>query len=303
MVDIRTLDLNLLKAFDALLDERSVTRAAHRLALTQPAVSGMLNRLREAFDDPLFVRTQRGVVPTLRALELGEPVKHVLDGIETMLRPPVFDPASATMTVSIAGTDYSLRVVVLPLLAKLRVQAPGIRVAVRPIEDARIQSQFESGDLDLALLTPESTPPDLHARPLFDEQYVCAVRQGHPAASAGNLTVDRFCALDHVMVSYAGGSFRGATDAALEKIGLARKVVLSVPCFLILPEVLRTTDLVAVVPRRMISDIEGLVLMEPPIAVSGFTKVAAWHARTHHNPGHCWLRALLFQTCGLPPLP
>lgn len=297
MTNIRTLDLNLLKAFDALLDERSVTRAAARLALTQPAVSGMLTRLRESFDDPLFVRTQRGVVPTPRAQELAGPVKRVLGEIDAMLRPATFEPETATFTLSIAATDYALSAVVVPFLSVLRLRAPGIRVAVRSIEDARVQAQLERGDLDLALMTPESTPADLHARRLFDEQYVCALRQGHPDAAGGSLSLDRFCALDHAMVSYAGGGFRGATDAALEKLGRERRVSLSVPSFLVLPEVLRSSDLVAVVPRRLIAGAEGLVLIEPPIDIPGFTKVAAWHDRTHSDPGHAWARALLFETC------
>lgn len=297
MADLRTLDLNLLKAFDALLDERSVTRAAARLALTQPAVSGMLNRLRESFDDPLFVRSQRGVVPTLRAQELAGPVKRVLGEIEAMLRPAEFDPATASFTLSIAATDYSLRAVVVPFLRELRQRAPGIRVAVWPIEDGRVQTQLERGDLDLALLTPGSTPPDLHARRLFDEQYVCALRKDHPDAAGGTLSLDRFCALDHAMVSYAGGGFRGATDVALERLGRERRVVLSVPSFLVLPEVLLASDLVAVVPRRLVPQEQGLALIEPPLDIPGFTKVVAWHDRTHDHPGHRWARALMFEAC------
>jgi len=141
-VDIKTVDLNLLKAFDALMDERSVTRTAARLAVTQPAVSGMLNRLRESFGDLLFVRTQRGMVPTPRALELAGPVKHVLAQVETLLRPSAFDPASASFTLSIATTDYALKAVVTPFLAALRPLAPAIRVAVRAIDEARLRAQF-----------------------------------------------------------------------------------------------------------------------------------------------------------------
>ena len=297
MADLRTLDLNLLKTFDALFDEGSVTRAAARLALTQPAVSGMLNRLRESFDDPLFVRSQRGVVPTLRAHELAEPVKRVLGEVEAMLRPAAFEPSAASFALAIAATDYALRAVVVPFLHRLRRQAPGIRVAVCPIEEGRVQTQLERGELDLALLTPESTPPDLHVRRLFDEQYVCALREGHPDAAGGTLSLDRFCTLDHAMVSYAGGSFRGATDVALEKLGHERRVVLSVPSFLVLPEILLASDLVAVVPRRLVPDVQGLVLIPPPLDIPGFTKVAAWHDRTHGHPGHRWARALMFVSC------
>lgn len=298
MRDIKTLDLNLLKALDALLDERNVTRAAARLATTQPAMSGMLTRLRESFDDPLFVRTQRGVAPTQRALELAGPVKLVLSEIGALLQPPTFEPATASLTLSIAATDYALRAIAVPFLSALKRRAPHIRVAVRPIEDDRLQAQLERGDLDLALTTPESTPPDLHARHLFDEHYVCALRQDHPAAAGSRLSLEQFCALDHALVSYTGGGFRGVTDDALTKLGRERRVTLSVTSFLILPEVLRASDLVAVVPRRLVADRDGLTLFDPPIEIPGFTKVAAWHERTHRDPGHRWLRELLFETCG-----
>lgn len=297
MHDIRSLDFNLLKTFHVLLEERSVTRAAARLALTQPAVSAMLNRLRENFGDPLFVRAQRGIVPTPRALELAEPLARVLRDIEVLLQPADFDPAHAQMTVSIAGTDYSLRAVVVPFLSALRQQAPGIRVAMLPIQDDLVEKQLERGELDLALLTPASAPPDLHARRLFDEKYTCVLRAGHPALENGALSLERFCALDHAIVSYAGGAFRGATDAALEALGLSRRVVLSVPSFLVLPDILRASDLVAMVPRRLVNDSTGLAIVDSPVDVPGFTKIVAWHERTHTNVAQAWLRALLFAVC------
>lgn len=298
MRDIRTLDLNLLKAFNALIEERNVTRAAARLALTQPAMSGTLTRLRDSFDDPLFVRTQRGIVPTARALELADPIKRVLEQVEALLRPRMFDPLAANFTLSLAATDYALRAVVVPFLAALRTRAPHVRIALRPIDEDRMRSQFERGDLDLALLTPETTPPDLHVRRLFDEQYVCAMRRDHPDAKGRTLSFERFCALDHALVSFAGDSFTGTTDTALAKLGRRRRVSLSVASFLVLPEVLRVSDLVAVVPRRLVTDVDGLALLKPPLDIPGFTKIAAWHDRTHRDPGHRWIRALLFETSG-----
>jgi DNA-binding transcriptional LysR family regulator len=296
--DIRTIDLNLLRALDALLDERNVSKAAERLGVTQPAVSGMLTRLRESFDDSLFVRSQRGVQPTLRALALAEPVKQILANVEALLRPAAFDPATASLTLTLAATDYALQAVVVPFVMKLRRYAPGIRVATRPIDNDRIAQQFERGELDLALMTPESAPLDLHSRRLFDETYVCALRAGHPDASGTTIPIDRFCALDHALVSFSGGSFHGVTDEALAREGRERHVTLSFHSFLALAEVLRATDLIAVVPRRLAAASDGLALIEPPVAVPGFTKVAVWHGRTHNDAGHRWVRALLFETCG-----
>lgn len=295
--DIRHLDFNLLKTLDTLLDERSVTRAAERLSLTQPAVSGMLTRLRESFDDPLFVRAQRGMVPTLRAEQLAAPVKQLLSDIEHLLRPQAFDPAIADMTVSIASTDYALRAVVVPFLSALRAKAPNIRVAVQPVDTQQLPGQLERGDIDLALVTPENTAPGQHVAALFDERYVCVMRADHPDAGANALALERFCALDHVLVSSSGGSFHGVTDQALAQIGRARRVTLSVTSFLVLPEILRTSDLIAVVPRRLALHAQGLAMIEPPVSVAGFSKTLAWHERTHHDPGQKWLRALLIDTC------
>jgi DNA-binding transcriptional LysR family regulator len=295
--DIRQLDLNLLKALDALLTECHVTRAASRLGLTQPAVSGMLARLRDAFDDPLFVRTQRGIAPTPRALQMADPLRRMLEEVETLLTPPAFDPASARLTVSLAATDYALQVVVVPFLERLRRLAPGIRVAVHPESHAAMH-RFEQGDLDLALVAAHAAPPGLHARALFDETYVVAMREGHPDAGPRDetaLSLDRFCALDHALVSLAGGSFQGIADQALAAIGRERHVALSVTSFLVLAQVLRGSDLIAVVPARLVRSVPGLAIRTPPLAIPGFSKAMVWHERTHRDPAHRWLRHLLRQ--------
>jgi DNA-binding transcriptional LysR family regulator len=297
VTDIKSLDLNLLKGFDALYHERSVTRAAKQLCLTQPAVSGMLLRLRNNFGDPLFVRTQRGVIPTPRAIELAPQIKQVLNSIETLIRPTEFNPAQAQYSLTLAATDYALHVVVTPFLAALRQQAPGVSVAVLTVDDARINRRMENGELDFALLTPESTYPELHAQQLFNEEYVCAMRKDHPALQEGPLTIDRFCQLEHAIVSLEGGGFSGPTDEALAAIGRQRKVALSVPSFLSLIRILQCSDLIALVPKRLISLADGLVVQAPPLAVKGFTKLLAWHERTHADPRYIWVRSLLIATC------
>jgi len=292
MADIRTLDLNLLRALDALLDERSVTRAAARLGLTQPAVSGALARLREAFGDPLFVRTQRGVLPTPRAQALAGPLRRLLADAEALVRPAEFDPATAEMLLRLAATDYAERTLVAPFLAALRAEAPRARLAVRPLEEAHVLAQMERGDFDLALMRLEAAPPALYALRLLDERYVCALRADHPDA-AGPLSLDRFCALDHALVSLAGGGFRGPTDTALAALGRRRRVAVSVPSFLALPALLRASDLVAAVPERLLRGVSGVALLPLPLDVPGFTMIAAWHERTHHDPAHRWARTLL----------
>ncbi len=207
-----------------------MTRAAQRLSLTQPAVSAMLARLRDGFGDPLFVRTQRGLVPTARALELQAPVKRVLADIDTMLRPPSFDPLAAELTVAIAATDYAPRAVIVPLL---------------PVRQDDLAARLQRGEVDPAIVTPEMTPPELHARTLYEERQVCLLRAAHRAARRGALTLDAFCALDHALMSYAGGCLSGVTDEALAQLGRSRRVTVSVTNFPVLPDILRTSAPIA----------------------------------------------------------
>ncbi len=289
MGDIKQIDLNLLKALDALMDTRSVTRAAERLGLTQPAVSGMLTRLRETFDDPLFVRSQRGVLPTPRAEALAAPLRRALFEIQALLAPEAFVPAKLAMTVTIAATDYAQKAVLLPLMAVLRQDAPDIRISIRPVDLSTLGQQMESGNIDMALITPDMALGTMRSRILFDESYVCVMRQGHPAANAP-LDVDRFCALDHALMSHDGSKFFGATDAALEKIGRKRRVVAVVPSFLVLIDLVRHSDLVAMVPNRLVADATDLFIQPPPIAIPGFTKILTWHERLQSDPAQKWIR-------------
>ena len=294
--DIRNLDLNLLKTLDALLDERNVTRAAARLSLTQPAVSGMLTRLRDYFADPLFIRAPHGMVPTVRAQALAAPVKRILAEIDLLLKPVAFDPQAATLTWTLAATDYALKVVIVPFIAALKKQAPGIRVRVEPVEPRQLVSQLERGEIDVALMTPYSTPPELHSRALFDERFVCMMRADHPDAAQESLSLDRFCALEHALVSWDGDRFRGVADEALAAQGRTRRVGVSVGNFLILPDILAASDMVAVVPQRLASLTRGMRTLETPLPMPGFTKTMTWHERTHRDPAHQWLRSVLLET-------
>ncbi|GAB3129364.1 LysR family transcriptional regulator [Novispirillum itersonii] len=289
MNDIKSLDLNLLKALDALLETRSVTRAAERLGLTQPAVSGLLVRLRDVFGDPLFIRSQRGVVPTPRAEALGVPLRQALRDIQSLLTPEAFVPAQAAMTVTVAATDYAQTAVLLPLMLLLRQEAPGIRIAVRPVDPSGLGSQMECGHLDMALITPDLAAETMRQRVLFHEHYVCLMRKGHPVADTP-LTVERFCALDHALMSHDGSKFRGVTDVALEGLGLSRRVVAVVPSFLVLIDLVRRSDLVAMVPGRLATGVKDCVMVPPPVPVPGFTKVLTWHERLQADPAQQWLR-------------
>jgi len=297
--DIRTLDLNLLKALDALLDEGSVTRAAQRLSLTQPAVSGMLVRLRDYFGDPLFIRTSHGMVPTLRACELAGPTRQILTDIALLVNPPLFDPLTAELTYTIAATDYALKAVVVPLIAALKQTAPRIRIAVKAVENERLSVQLAPGELGLALVTPQTTPEELHGRARYKEEYICVAHCHHPLSTASAITLQQFCEQEHVLVS-ASGHFTGVTDEALAESGLVRRVGMSVNSFLVIPDILRSTSMIAVVPARTIPTQSDLVILPLPLNVPGFIKSMAWHERTHRDPAHQWIRTLCLETAGKP---
>ncbi|SFM97731.1 DNA-binding transcriptional regulator, LysR family [Izhakiella capsodis] len=298
--DIRTLDLNLLKALDALLDEGSVTRAAKRLSLTQPAVSGMLFRLRDYFEDPLFIRTNHGMVPTKRANELSTPIKQILTDIAILLKPRIFDPMTVEMTYTIVATDYALKAIVVPMMAELKLRAPYIKIAVRPVESERVYQQLSRGEVDLALLTPQTTPEELHGKALYEEDYICVARHHHPLSMVSEMTLEQFCKQEHILVS-SEGNFTGVTDEALAKLSLTRRVGMSVNSFQVIPDILRVTDMIAVVPHRMVLTNNDLIILSLPLEVPGFTKSMAWHDRTHRDPSHQWIRALCAEVSQNPP--
>lgn len=289
MNDLRRLDLNLLVTLDVLLAEHNVTRAAERLNLSQPAVSVQLAKLRELFDDPLLLPGPRGMRPTARAEGLRAPLRQALEALGRAVAPASpFDPARAQATWRVAATDYAESAILLPALPGLRAAAPGMRLAVVEMVPARIVRQAERGDIDLAFHTVEGAPPGLRHRTLFAERYVLVGRPGHPGL-AERPTLEQFCALEQAIVSPDGGGFSGATDKALARHGLARRVVLSVPHFLFLRAVLESTDLVAMLPARLVQG-RTLSVVEAPLDVPGYEMAMLWHERCHRDPAHQWLR-------------
>ncbi|WP_437940330.1 LysR family transcriptional regulator [Sorangium sp. So ce341] len=290
-MDSSRLDLNLLVALDVLLAERNVTRAARRLNLSQPALSGQLQRLREIVGDPLLLPAQRGMTPTRRALELQAPLHEALEGVRAVLAAGAgFDPETAEMTVAVAASDYVQYALLMPLAFQLRREAPGVRLAWRALDGAQLADQAERGEVDLAFMTPDTAPERLRSRKVLDERYVVIVRRKHPLVS-GDISLDQLCALDHVVVSPRGGGFAGATDAALAAHGRERRVVLSVPSFLMVPEIVARSDMAALVPERIARDRAGrLQILTPPVPVSGFAIAMVWHDRTARHPALTWFR-------------
>ncbi len=293
-VDTRNLDLGLLVTLEALLAERNVTRAARRLNLSQPALSARLARLREAFSDALLVPAQRGMVLTQRALELQQPLHEALERVRRVVEdgaPP--DPATMEATLVIAASDYVQYALLARFSVALRAEAPMIRIAWRALDVMALPTQLERGEVDLALAAPEHAPAAMRQRQLYEEGYAVIARQGHPSVQ-GSLDLDVFCALDHVVVSPQGGGFAGPADAALEAIGRRRTVALSTPGFLIVPEIISRSDMIALIPRRIAEGWSDRVqVMEAPLAIPGFVIASIWHDRTTNHPAQGWLRERL----------
>jgi len=293
MSNIRHRDPNLLVAFDALYDERSVTRAAQRLSLTQSTVSGMLVRLREMFDDPLFVRAQRGILPTPRADALAPRIKALLRDLESMFVQPSFDPAQAKNTIRISASDYALTTMLVPAMRQLRKSAPGIHLAIRPYEIEDLDRKLRDGDIDLAITNREHAPPRMPTRDLFNDRYVGVMRSNHPLAGS-KVTLSAFCRYDHVLVSPTTGSFEGLTDLELRRIGHRRNVVFSVPNFTVVMDLLESDDLIAMLPGRLLADRKRpLRVFEPPVSIAPIEAVAVWHPRTDKDTALQWFRNML----------
>lgn len=290
-MDTKRLDLNLLVTLETLLVEQNVTKAAARLNLSQPAVSAQLNRLRHEFDDPLLIPAQRGMTPTAKAMELLDPLRQALDQVRaTVVSHRNFDPAEAKLTVSIACTDYLQAVVVKPLVVELRMRAPGVRVALRNLDVPQLDAQMARGDVDLALMTPQAASPSLRTRHLFNERYVLIGRRKHPRLREG-ITVEEFAEMDQVIVSLDGGGFVTPVDGVLADLGHRRNAVLSAASFLFVPEIVSYSDLVALVPERLVRDrADKLMVIDCPFPVEGFAVGMVWHERCHGHGGQRWIR-------------
>lgn len=293
--DVAQLDIRLLLAFEALMAELSVTHAATRVGLTQQGLSGQLARMREVFGDPLFVRDGAGISPTPRAEALLPLVRQALASLQTLTDSPTFDARILDGVITLAATDYAIELFLPALLKKLRMEAPLLKLAVRPVNTATLTADMRERVIDLALAVPQFIQPGLQSAELFSETYVGAVRHDHPLASSP-VSIDAFCAYAHLLVSPNRGDFHGPTDDALAKLGRRRDVALVVPSFSVVGAILEASDLIAVLPRRLAQHAwHQLHLFEPPIPINGFSFCAFWSDRLAADAMHGWFREKVFE--------
>jgi len=289
---LRQLDLNLLPVLDALLAERSVTRAARRLGLSQPATSHALARLRSALGDPLLVRTPRGMRMTPHAEAIAGDLRRALADLESAVAPAAaFDASRARRGFRVATDDYCEFVLLPALLSRIDREAPGVDLHILRLT-GREGADLAEGHVDAVIGIVEvlGPLPGAYTQRLFDERFVCLVRKGHPLVGR-RLSLATFAGLRHALVAPRGDG-RGVVDAALAKLGLDRRVSVQVPHFLVAPQIVRASDVILTVGERLARAAapSGLRIFPPPLALPGFTVSLIWHGRNHADPGHAWFR-------------
>lgn len=304
-MELSALDLNLLLVLHAVLEERSVVRAARRLHVTPPAVSNALSRLRDVLGDPLFVRSGRGIVPTPHALELAPTLARIVADAERVISGPERDPAATTRELTIALSD-SDQVASLPTLAAaVARRMPRARLRVVSVDTLISRGGLEGGAADAAV-GPEELARGLRSAPLYEDDAVIVLRRGHPALRR-RMTREAFLALRHVDVHLAlgrGGVGHRVAEQALAKHGLVRDVAVTVPTFTAAALVAAATDLAAGVPRRVaerIAPMAELAIVEPPVPSFRFRIHLLWHERTHADPVLALFREIALDTMGERP--
>ncbi|MET0617544.1 MAG: LysR family transcriptional regulator [Luteibacter sp.] len=296
-MDFHGVDLNLLVAFDALMRERNVTRAAADVGVSQPAMSAALGRLRKLAGDPLFHRSSSGLLPTARARDLAGPISEALLQVRAALvQEPAFDPALATQTFALGLSDYPAFVLLPGIMLALRQRAPGSTLAVHSFT-ARDESVdlLDAGAVDVAIgVPPRQSDRRILSRPILRDTFVTIVASEHPAARKG-MDMKTFLSLPHVLASPEGEGF-GLVDQALAQQGKRRRLALTLPQMFVLPSVVARTDMTATVMRRVViasAAARTLVTFPPPIPLPDIVFDAIWHRRTDANPAQRWFRGLI----------
>ncbi|MCK1683911.1 LysR family transcriptional regulator [Bradyrhizobium sp. 147] len=309
-IDLSRIDLNLLVLFRVVLEERHVARAAARLSLTPSAVSHALGRLRLLLNDPLFLRTPKGVVPTARALELGEPVAEIIARVEQLIGSAApFDPVKSSRRFTIGAPDAVLVSTTVPILRSIATAAPHIDIGLIHLMPAprggaigepwhQSLDMLETRELDIAMLPLPAVSPRFEARRLYDEEFVLAMRRGHPLERASPRVA--FSQSQHLLVSLSGEP-RGFVDEMLAKRGLERRIALTVPNFMMALVQLSGSDLIAALPRRLVEHHAGrfgLVFVELPFARKPDTIRAIATKAAMRDAGIAWLMQIVVGSVG-----
>ena len=293
-MNLSNVDLNLLVSLDALLDERSVTRAAAKIGISQPGMSSALARLRKLFDDPLLVRDGSGLAMTARAQMLVHPVREALTIVQQALDNRVgFDPARDSCTLTVSCSDYSLLILIGPLIRRLAIEAPGVTIEVQPRWPDPVK-RLRDGATDLVIEPPEiMSGVTMPSQSLFVDRWLCCVWDGNTQVGDA-MPLETYLRLGHLVYSMGAGHSTALADTHLSHLGVQRRVEFSVESFLLAPFLLQGTDLVTLVLERAVPLLERTVairLLEPPIELPLLTQTMWWSPPRTTDPSHRWLRA------------
>lgn len=290
-VKLGAIDLNLLVVFDAMMQERNVTRAGQRLGLSQPAMSHALTRLRHMVKDDLFVRSPKGMHPTPRAEEIALPLRRALEGLQHSLEPTQFDPSDAKRTFRIAVDNYTAIVLVAPVASRIANSAPGITLEFRPSGTLDVLDLLDRGQLDLAIGSLGKQGERFSRRQLIQDKFVCVLRRNHPAAHADEMTMEKFAALSHLEISSVHRE-TDFIDEALSRRKLARRIALRAP-FLSAMRVLASSDLISILPQRVAQELvaeRSLAIRQLPHSSPRIVTAMIWPRWLDNQPAHRWLR-------------
>jgi DNA-binding transcriptional LysR family regulator len=294
-MNINTFDFNLLRIFEAVMREGNMTVAGAQLGLTQSAMSHALQRLRQIFNDPLFVRTTRGMKPTAYARTLSGPVMEAIGAIKNALELDVrFDPATSARTFNLLMTDIAELIFFPRLIPYLKQVAPGVSIVSTQMERGHYRDVLELGPADLAIGQMPQMHKDFYQQHLFEEPLICLMRSAHPVIGL-RLSMQQFMDAEHISVS-APALVEGLVKRALGKRAAKRKIALHIPHYAVVPMILAQSDLIAVVPEHVgtaFSRVEEFKALPLPFDVAPVQVSQFWHERSHHDPGHRWLRAVI----------
>jgi len=296
-MDLHGIDLNLLVAFDALMDERNVTRAAARVGVSQPAMSAALSRLRKLFADPLFLRSPEGLLPTPRARDLADPLCSALRQIEgAVVKKPAFVPETATLTFNLGLSEYPAFVLLPALLQALQAQAPHVSLNVQAFHDRDdAVDLLDAGTIDAAVgVPPTQADGRIMTREVLSDEFVTIVASQHPAARRG-MDMKTWLSLSHVLVS-PEGQRHGLVDQALAQRGKKRRLAMTLPQMFAVPAVVARTRLTATLMKRVALHSPAgrkLVMFDPPVALPKIDFHLIWHRRGDAHPAQRWLRDLV----------
>jgi DNA-binding transcriptional LysR family regulator len=299
-MDLRTLDLNLLLIFDAVYAERSISKAARKLNLSQPTVSNSIRRLRERLADPLFTPASNGVIPTARATSLAEPIRQALDLLQTGIRGhrDEFDHLHSRRTFVIAVEDYGEAVVLPGFFDWLSKVAPDIRLHIRREPGGELTNELREGSVDLSIDYFAPRTPGFHSECVVTDTLVTLSRSDHPQLD-DKLTLEAYLALKHVVLTPRAGTI-AMIELALAKRGLRRSIAVEVPHFLSMPLLIQASDTLCTLPRRM-ADLYAnrfrLKMHKLPLRIPEFPIFLIWHSSSDADPAHAWFRRHLMKFC------